>query len=158
MIISHFAYKFSEMNKLVAVAFCLVTMSFTTWQSSFDSAKQVAQQKHELILLNFSGSDWCGPCIRMRKEIFDNEVFSKMADTTLVLVNADFPRNKKNELSKDAQKQNDALADKYNSSGIFPFTLLIDANGKVVKSWQGLPKETVDEFTAEVKKICDDNK
>ncbi len=70
---------------------CFASMSFTIWQPDFETAKQKAKEKHELILLNFSGSDWCGPCMRMRKEIFENEQFYKMADTTLILVNADFP-------------------------------------------------------------------
>ena len=65
-----------------------------------------------------------------------------MADTELVLVNADFPRNKKNQLSADQQKLNDEMADKYNSQGKFPFTLLLNADGKVLETWDGLPEET----------------
>ena len=72
----------------------------TNWGTDFEKAKQTATQEHKIILLNFSGSDWCGPCIRMHKEIFDNGAFKKFADAGLVLVNADFPRLKKNQLSK----------------------------------------------------------
>jgi thioredoxin-related protein len=146
------------MKKISFVACCMVMMSFISWQPSFEKAKQIAKDKHQLILLNFSGSDWCGPCIRMRKEIFDSESFSVMADSLLVLVNADFPRNKKNQLEKSVQSQNEMLADKYNSDGKFPFTLLLDENGKIIKSWDGLPKETAVEFTAEVKAIVNANK
>jgi thioredoxin-related protein len=109
------------------------------------------------LLLNFSGSDWCGPCIRLHKEIFDSEVFTKYADENLVLVNADFPRLKKNMLSKEQQKQNDALADKYNTDGAFPLTLLLDADGKVIKKWDGFPSETAAEFTNDVKAAADAN-
>jgi thioredoxin-related protein len=133
-------------------------MSFTTWQSDFETAKQIAKEKHQLILLNFSGSDWCGPCIRMRKEIFGSEVFSKMADASLVLFNADFPRNKKNQLDKQIKKQNEALADKYNPEGKFPFTLLLDENGKTIKTWDGLPNGNAAAFTLQVKTICDAHK
>ena len=133
-------------------------MSFTVWQTDFEKAKQIATQKHQLILLNFSGSDWCGPCIRMKKEIFENEKFSKMADAKLVLVNADFPRNKKNQLKKETKKQNETLADKYNPEGKFPFTLLLDANGKVIKTWDGLPDEPPIIFSDEIKNICDAHK
>ncbi len=142
------------MKKLLFIVICLTGMSFTEWQPDFEKAKQLAKEKHQLILLNFSGSDWCGPCIRMRKEIFENESFSKMADTSLVLVNADFPRNKKNELGKLIKKQNDGLADKYDPEGKFPFTLLLDANGKIIRSWDGLPNENAAQFTKLVKDIC----
>lgn len=147
------------MKKFLSIVLCLAALSFTTeWQPNFETAKQIAKDKHELILLNFSGSDWCGPCMRLRKEILDNGVFARMAESSVVLVNADFPRNKKNQLSKTATEQNEALADKYNPEGKFPFTLLLDADGKVLKSWDGYPDETAQQFTDEVKDICDTHK
>jgi thioredoxin-related protein len=146
------------MKKFITILLCFAAMSFTTWQPDFEKAKQVATEKHQLILLNFSGSDWCGPCIRMRKEIFESKSFSKMADTTLILVNADFPRNKKNQLDKLIKKQNESLADKYNPEGKFPFTLLIDATGKIIKTWDGLPAGNAEQFTRQVKNICNANK
>ena len=143
------------MKTLLLFFLYFTSMSFTTWEPDFEKAKQIAREKHQLILLNFSGSDWCGPCIRMRKEIFGNEQFSKMADIKLVMVNADFPRNKKNKLEKTIKKQNEVLADKYNPEGKFPFTLLLDATGKIIRSWDGLPKEDPAQFTEQVKTICD---
>ena len=83
------------MKKNLAIVLCFTAMSFNVWQPNIETAKQIAKEKHWLILLNFSGSDWCGPCIRMKTEIFENAGFVAMADTTLVMVNADFPRNKK---------------------------------------------------------------
>jgi thioredoxin-related protein len=135
----------------------LVTAS-VSWETDFNTAKQKAKQEHKLILLNFSGSDWCGPCIRMHKDIFESAAFKEYADSKLVLINADFPRMKKNQLSKDLQKQNDKLADKYNSQGIFPVTLLLDAEGNVVKSWEGFPNLTPEEFTGQVKAAVDARK
>jgi thioredoxin-related protein len=141
--------------------FCSLILSsivFSTWQTDFEIARKIAKDKHELILLNFSGSDWCGPCIRMRQEIFDSKAFSDMAEENLVLVNADFPRNKKNKLMAPLQRQNDSLADRYNAEGHFPYTVLMTPEGKVIRSWDGLPKENAEAFTTEVKKICDKNK
>jgi len=146
------------MKRISWLAGCFILLSFVTWQSSFEKAKQVAKEKHRLIMLNFSGSDWCGPCIRMRKEIFDSEVFSAMADTTLAMVNADFPRNKKNQLEKSLQTQNEMLADTYNAAGKFPLTALLDENGKLLKSWDGLPNETAAQFTADIRAIADTRK
>jgi thioredoxin-related protein len=129
----------------------VVFLSLIGWQYNLDSAKQIAKKEHKHILLNFSGSDWCGPCIRMRKEIFETEVFQKMADTQLVLVNADFPRMKKNELAPKQQELNNRIADQYNSKGKFPFTLLLDTNGKVLREWDGLPNMTPEAFIIEVR-------
>lgn len=123
------------------------------WETDFEQAKQKAQQEHKYILLNFSGSDWCGPCIRLHDEIFENPSFKIFADGNLVLVNADFPRLKKNKLSKDQQKKNDKLADKYNAQGSFPFTVLLSAEGKVIKSWDGFPNETAEQFTGQIKEL-----
>lgn len=121
------------------------------WETDFESAKQKAGKEHKSILLNFSGSDWCGPCIRMRKDIFESDVFKSYAEGNLVLLNADFPRLKKNQLAKDLQRKNDLLADKYNAKGIFPLTILLSADGKVLYSWDGLPDNTPEQFVSKIK-------
>ena len=133
-------------------------LSFTVWHNNFEEATVLAKKEHKHILLNFSGSDWCGPCIRLHKEVLESDAFQKFADTSLVMVNADFPRMKKNQLSPQQQKINDQLADKYNSKGSFPYTVLLDANGKVLKEWDGFPKESLDEFIDEVKSVIDADK
>jgi thioredoxin-related protein len=125
------------------------------WETDVDQAKQKAQQEHKYILLNFSGSDWCGPCIRLHNEIFGSSAFKNFADSNLVLLNADFPRLKKNQLSKDQQKKNDKLADKYNPQGSFPYTVLLNAEGKVIKAWDGFPNKTAEQFTGQIKELLD---
>jgi thioredoxin-related protein len=128
------------------------------WQTDFEKAQLSAKKKKKLILLNFSGSDWCGPCIRMHKGIFEANSFTQFANEHLVLVNADYPRLKKHELSKDQQKKNDHLADTYNKDGIFPLTLLLTSDGKVLKRWEGFPQVSADQFTAQLKAASDANK
>ena len=128
------------------------------WEPSFEKAKQIAHEKHELILLNFSGSDWCGPCIVLRKDYLESEVFTKMATDNLVLVNADFPRRSKNLPSADVVKRNEALAEIYNKEGAFPLTLLLDADGKVLKTWRGKPDVSPEQWSEELKNICDAHK
>jgi thioredoxin-related protein len=132
--------------------------STINWQTDFDKARQSAEAENKLIILNFSGSDWCGPCIRMHKEIFESESFSEYATEHLVLVNADFPRLKKNLLPKEQQKKNDHLADVYDKDGIFPLTLLITPRGQVLKTWEGFPNMSADQFTGEIKAIVDAGK
>ncbi|MES1181938.1 MAG: thioredoxin family protein [Flavobacterium sp.] len=125
------------------------------WEVDFAKARQTANTEHKLILVNFSGSDWCGPCIRMESEIFGSPAFSDYAKDHLVLVNADFPRLKKHALSKEQEKKNEQLADVYNAQGIFPLTVLLAADGKVLKTWEGLPPLSGDEFTAQIKATAD---
>lgn len=147
-----------KITKFSIIILSVLSMAFINWHYNMDEAKQLAKKEHRHILLNFSGSDWCGPCIRMHKEIFDSEVFKKMADSDLVLLNADFPRMKKNQLSPKQQEVNNAIADKYNSKGSFPFTVLLDENGKVLKEWDGFPKVKLDEFVDEIKGAIDTDK
>lgn len=128
------------------------------WHVNMEEARQLAQQQHRHILLNFSGSDWCGPCIMLRKEVFDDPSFQSFADSTLVLVNADFPRLRKNQLPKQQQQNNDRLADQYNSQGKFPLTLLLNADGKILKQWEGNPGLKPSEFAGQVESIIDQDR
>lgn len=128
----------------------LILISFVStpivWSGNFNETAKDAKASHKLILVNFSGSDWCGPCIRLRNEILESKVFENYASEKLLLVRADFPRQKKNKLPEAQVKLNEALAERYNKDGKFPFTLLLDENGKVLKTWDGFPKENVDQF------------
>jgi thioredoxin-related protein len=139
--------------KVLAIYFMLIGSASLTWMGDFGAAKTKAVSEHKLILVNFSGSDWCGPCIRLRKEILESDAFTNYAADKLVLVRADFPRQKKNQLSKEQVKLNEALADKYNADGKFPYTLLIDENGKVLRSWDGFPDETPEQFIAQITSV-----
>ena len=146
------------MKIITAIVIPFMLLSHTGWLTDFNEAQKIATQKHQLIVLNFSGSDWCGPCIRLRKEIFNSEAFSSFADSNLVLINADFPRSSKNKLSDEQEKKNDALADKYNADGKFPYTLLLNDDGKIIKTWDGFPNVSPDEFVREVRSICNQYK
>jgi len=139
--------------KLIIVYIALLLTTGVTWLGDFNVAKIDAIKEHKRILINFSGSDWCGPCIRLRKEILETGIFDDYAKDHLVLVRADFPRQKKNQLSKDQIKLNESLADKYNAEGKFPYTLLVDENGKVLKTWDGFPNESPEQFVADVSAV-----
>lgn len=125
----------------------------SAWLNDFNQAKAASKEKHEYILLNFSGSDWCSGCIKMHKDIFESQIFQDYATDHLVLLNADFPRSKKNSLPAELQKKNDALADKYNPEGIFPYTVLLDSNGTVIKKWNGFYEKGSDNFVNEIKEL-----
>jgi thioredoxin-related protein len=88
--------------------------------------------------------------MKLRADIFNSDAFTDYAKDNLILVNADFPRKKKNELSKEQQKENDALAAKYNPEGKFPFTLLLDSKGNKLKVWDGYYSQGADNFANEI--------
>ena len=134
------------MIKLFLAAFVFFTPAKPVWLHNMDAAKETAKKEKKLILLNFSGSDWCIPCIKMHEEIFNTDIFSNYANDNLVLVNIDFPRKKKNQLPKEEQSINDMLAEKYNPNGKFPLTLLLDGNGKIIKEWDGYVFGSQDRF------------
>jgi thioredoxin-related protein len=146
----------------MAKALLLLLLVFNTsqgaapWLTDFEKARSEARQQGRSILLNFSGSDWCIPCIRLTKDVFEQAPFQQYAAANLVLVRADFPRLKKNQPAKDQVKHNEALAEKYNPAGVFPLTLLLNAEGKVLKRWEGDPKLTPDAFVEQVKSTLHD--
>lgn len=141
------------MKTIIGLLIVLGTAGQPAWLTNFDEAKAEAGREHKLILLNFSGSDWCAPCIKLKKEVFESEAFAAQAADRLVLVRADFPRQKKNRLSEELTRHNEALAERYNQGGKFPLTLLLDAEGNVLKSWDGYKFASQDKFLAELKDI-----
>lgn len=143
--------------KLLISLFLMFINPGVNWFGNFQEAQTAALKSHQLILVNFSGSDWCGPCIRLRKEILESKAFEDYAASNLLLVRADFPRQKKNQLSKTQVQLNEALADKYNPEGKFPYTLLVDENGKVLKTWEGFPGGTPEKFVGEINAMAHDS-
>ena len=137
----------------LAIFWFLVMPSSDIWLSDFLKAQTIAQENHQMILINFSGSDWCGPCIQMHKEVFEKDDFKAFAKKNLVLLKADFPRLEKNKLSTQQLKKNNDLALKYNPDGDFPLTLLLDENLKVLKVWSGNPGLNSNEFVKEIIEI-----
>ena len=99
------------------------------WLTDYEQAKRQAKANHKLLLLDFTGSDWCGWCMLLRKEVFSKPEFHEYANKNLVLMEVDFPRAK--EQSKDVRLQNENLAQQYGIDG-FPTILVLNAEGKVV--------------------------
>jgi len=132
------------MNLLAAILF-----SALSWIGDFSQAQKEAASEKKLILLNFSGSDWCGPCIKLKQDVFESARFGEFAPNNLVLVRADFPRLKKNQLPADQQARNEKLAERYNPNGKFPLTVLINSQGKVLKEWEGY-QPSVSKFISEI--------
>ncbi|NBL66080.1 thioredoxin fold domain-containing protein [Flavobacterium sp. NST-5] len=138
------------MKKLIALLFLISNLG---WAQTivFNQKLEKAKAEHKEILLYFSGSDWCAPCVKFKKFMVNTDEFQAFATKNLILYNADFPRQSKNKLAKDVENENNALAEKYNPKGLFPLILLLDANGNVVKKWEGYPKESLTKFIENLK-------
>lgn len=99
------------------------------WVEKFEDAKKLAVERNVPILANFSGSDWCGWCKKLSREVFDRSEFKAFAKENVVLFLADFPARKEQPAWLKAQNQK--LAGDLGVEG-FPTVLLLDAKGKVL--------------------------
>jgi thioredoxin-related protein len=141
------------MKKLLFSLFILSGIAAHSQDLDLIKAEALAKDGHKLILLEFSGSDWCIPCIKMEREVFQKDSFVHYAAENLVVVHADFPRLKKNQLSKSRQLTNEKLAEQFNKKGAFPMTVLLNEDGKVLHEWEGLVAVTPEAFIAEIEKF-----
>ena len=105
------------------------------WTEDFEAAKEQAAKEGKLILIDFSGSDWCGWCKKMDEEVFAKDRFVREASKKFVLMMVDSP-NDKSILSALARKQNSGLKETYSVRG-FPTVVIVDPEGKEVKRHSG---------------------
>ena len=117
----------------VALAFGVIARRSTAadalWQTDFKAAQAKAKQEKKYLLVDFTGSDWCGYCIKLHNDVFDKAPFQAEAPKQFVLVELDFPHQK--EQSDELKKQNKDLSEKYKVDG-FPTVLMMDAEGEVI--------------------------
>ncbi|MEI6714333.1 MAG: thioredoxin family protein [Verrucomicrobiota bacterium] len=113
------------------------------WTADFAKAKAEAASSKKDLLLDFTGSDWCSWCIRLRKEVFDLPAFKEAAPKDFVLVELDFPQDKER-ISPETSKQNEALQAQYSVKG-YPTIYLADAEGRPYAQ-TGYQKGGADEY------------
>jgi len=114
-----------------AILMCL-SLSSQNWETSYENSVTRAKEENKKLLVVFQGSDWCGPCIKLSKEIWSTEFFIDYSDKSYVMLQVDFPRRKKNSLSESQQEQNAVLAEKFNPRGYFPFVVVLNSKGKLI--------------------------
>lgn len=122
------------MKKLVVVLILMMS-SFgfaQDWKYNFEEAKTEAQSESKNIVIIFSGSDWCAPCMKLERNIWNSEEFKKESAEKWVLVKANFPKKKANQLSEEQTNHNRALAEKFNKEGSFPLVVILSPEGKVL--------------------------
>ena len=104
------------------------------WMTNLEEAEKKAALEQKKVLLVFSGSDWCIPCMKLERFILESDEFKTFSDEHYVLVRADFPKQKKNKLTTEQQGYNEQLAATYNPNGFFPLVVLLTANGSALGS------------------------
>lgn len=117
---------------LLTLALSGTTLSAANWITDLNAAKEQAARENKAVLVNFTGSDWCGWCIKLKKEVFSQPEFDSYALKNLVLVEIDFPKRKA--LPKELQRANAALADKMKIGG---YPTLVYLNSKGVEIGRG---------------------
>ena len=134
---------------LIAILFLAAAgvASAGDWQTDYGKALETAKAQDKRVLLDFTGSDWCGPCMQLKQRVFSRSEFAGYAEKNLVLVEVDYPQRKKQ--SAEVVKQNERLARQY---GIeekgYPTIVLLDPAGKVIREFTGYDGETPAQFIA----------
>jgi thioredoxin-related protein len=132
---------------LAATVFWQVNAAETTWLTDLPKAQAQAKAENKIVLLDFTGSDWCGWCIKFKKETLDTAEFQAYAATNVVLVELDYPQKKVQ--SDDLKKSNAALKDQYNIEG-FPTLIVLDKGGKEIGRQVGYAKGGPQAFIAKI--------
>lgn len=106
------------------------------WFTDVQAAQEKARQENKSVLLDFTGSDWCGWCRKLKKEVFDQPEFAEFAEANLVLVEVDFPHHK--QLDPAQKEANQRLAETHHITG-YPTIILLDKDGRRVGKTGYLP-------------------
>jgi thioredoxin-related protein len=142
--------KFSKAVLLFVSLFVAVHIaSADAWTTDYKEALDKAQKENKLVLIDFTGSDWCGWCIKLDKEVFDKGEFKNYAKQNLILLKIDFPKSKPQ--SASLKKQNQDLSAQYKIEG-YPTIIVLDSKGQQVGQlgyMEGGPKA----FIAELDKL-----
>ena len=119
----------------ISICILLLLQVFRAPCQVFEKAEDAFERSKTLqypLLVVFSGSDWCVPCIRFQNTILNDEGFQKFASKQIVILKADFPQQKK--LPKELVAQNEELAEKYNPDGSFPQLVLVRPDRSLVST------------------------
>jgi thioredoxin-related protein len=134
----------------VSFAFASLTRAESDWLHDWSKAQEEAKSNHKLLFLNFTGSDWCGWCIKFDKDVLSQPQFKNFAHDNLVLVELDFPRRKSQ--PTEEKKQNVQLAQQYEVLG-FPTIVVLNSNGQKVWQFDGYFPGGPEAFIAQLQKL-----
>ena len=137
---------------LIALSFVATIARGAEWQTDYEQALATAKEAKKCVLLDFTGSDWCGPCIEMKRVVFSKAAFLNYAQKNLILVEIDYPRRKT--LPEKITKQNERLMHQYSidRSG-YPTVVLLNPDGKILGQLEGYSGERPSDVIAWVEKL-----
>lgn len=137
---------------LIAFSFATAIARGAEWQTDYEQALATAKAAKKCVLLDFTGSDWCGPCIEMKRVVFSKAAFLNYAQKNLILVEIDYPRHKT--LPERITKQNERLMHQYgiDRSG-YPTVVLLNPDGKILGQLEGYSGERPADIIAWVEKL-----
>jgi len=121
-----------------------------TWLTDLPAAQAQARSENKIVLMDFTGSDWCSWCIKFKKEVLDTKGFQQYAGNNVVLVEVDFPDKKPQ--PADLKKANAALKDKYKIEG-YPTFVVLDKDGKEIGRQVGYSAGGPKAFIAQLEKF-----
>jgi len=121
------------------------------WLTDFAAAQAQAKAENKLVLLDFTGSDWCEWCMKMDEESLDTPTFKTFADANLVLVELDFPAHKT--LPAALVQQNTALQGRFGAEG-YPTFVVLGPDGKTLATLVGYQPGGPESFIAQLKKFA----
>lgn len=104
------------------------------WMTDLEAAKAKAAAENKAVLVDFTGSDWCGWCIRLRQQVLDTPAFEQYAKDKFVLMEVDLPQNPK--FDPALRARNEQIAQQYAVSG-FPTVMVLTPEGEVVGGFNG---------------------
>ncbi|MGZ0655958.1 thioredoxin family protein [Coraliomargarita sp. W4R53] len=119
------------------------------WMTDFNAAKAKAAAENKPLLVDFTGSDWCGWCIKLKEEVFSQTAFQEYAQDELVLVELDFPQGKPQ--SAELKEQNATLAQQYGIRG-FPTILILSPEGELIEK-TGYRRGGADQYVDHIQAI-----
>ncbi|WP_179955120.1 thioredoxin family protein [Maribacter luteus] len=122
-----------------------IVVSAQDWQADYAHAVSISQKENKPIVLVFSGSDWCAPCIKLERDIWQSQEFIKYSKENYVLYRADFPRKKSNQLPPEMAQQNSKLAETFNRNGYFPLVVVLNPYEEVLGT-TGYKKISPDQY------------
>jgi len=114
---------------LLAFTLALPAAEDVAWSTNYKAALAQAKAQNRHVFLFFTGSDWCGWCKRLNREILSTDEFKDYAAKNLILVELDFPRGKPQ--SNEVKEQNAKLADRFRIEG-YPTVIVLNSSGKKI--------------------------
>jgi len=146
--------------KKIAIALVVGWLAFQVaavegeWMTDLAKAQEKAKAEKKLVLVDFTGSDWCPPCKALHKNVFSSAEFKEFAAKNLVLVEVDFPRKK--EQTEQVKKANRELAKKHDIDG-YPTVIVFDSNGKQLDKKVGYSGASAKDYVAQLAKLKEKN-